>query len=230
MVNIRNYGAGVITGLVFLAQGRCYWPDCEERLVRFVGGTPVNNFETAHIRAANPGGRRYVQQMTDSERNAFTNLVLLCLVHHKIVDKIRPDDFTIETMQEWKQQREAAGHAALSGLQGLTEDRLQEMIGDSFQAFKGQFDDALGQLARVNEEAADLLRPLVAELAEARFQARFPDQDTATMLADAADQLVNLPDAAAVLYDAASKLDGLEGRAAILSRAAEQIQNASQFM
>ncbi len=109
MVNARTYGAGVITGLVSLSQGTCYWPDCEEPIVRFVEGRPVNNFETAHIRAANKGGRRYVEGMADEERNSFGNLVLLCLVHHKIVDKLQPDDFTIETLQNWKTIREAPG-------------------------------------------------------------------------------------------------------------------------
>ncbi len=74
MVNIRNYGAGVITGLVSLSQGTCYWPSCEEPIVRFVDGRPVNNFETAHIRAANKGGRRYVEDMDDKERTASATL------------------------------------------------------------------------------------------------------------------------------------------------------------
>ncbi|WP_163570064.1 hypothetical protein [Fodinicola feengrottensis] len=83
MTNTRKYGAGVITGLVSMSQGLCYWPTCDQPIVRFVDGQPVNNFETAHIRAANKGGRRYVERMNDAERNGFTNLLLLCIVHHK---------------------------------------------------------------------------------------------------------------------------------------------------
>jgi len=100
---------------------------------------------------------------------------LLCLVHHKIVDKLRPDDFTIEALQNWKSTREAPGQAALRGLRDLTEERLQEMISASFQSFKTEFENALAQLESVNLEAAKLLRPLINELVEARFHARFPD-------------------------------------------------------
>ena len=50
--------------------------------------------------------------MTDEERNSFENLVLLCGVHHKIVDKIRPNDFSIQELQDWKTMREGSGSAA----------------------------------------------------------------------------------------------------------------------
>jgi hypothetical protein len=230
MVNLRNYGAGVITGLVSLAQGTCYWPDCDERLIRLVDGAPVNNFETAHICAANPGGRRYVAGMTDAERNAFDNLILLCLVHHKIVDKIRPDDFTIETLRAWKVTREAAGHAALRGLRGLTEDRLQEMLTASLGTFRDQLDDALAELQHVNSNAADLLRPLINDLADAQLHHRLPDEDVATMLAGAAERLANLEDSAATLADAADKLANLEDNATTLADAAEDLRNLEDLI
>jgi hypothetical protein len=196
----------------------------------FVDGTPVNNFETAHIRAANDGGRRYVKDMSDEDRNGFDNLVLLCLVHHKIVDKIRPNDFSIQTLQAWKTTRESAGRAALRGLRGLTEARLQELIAESFTIFKAQFDDALARLESVDIEAARLLRPLIDELAEARFHARFPDEHIASMLADAANKLVNLENHADTLLTAANSLAGLEANAEALMEAADRIQSAQQFM
>jgi hypothetical protein len=230
MVNIRSYGAGVITGLVSLSQGTCYWPDCEEPIVRFVNGRPVNNFETAHIRAANEGGQRYVGGMTDAERNDFQNLVLLCLVHHKIVDKLQPDDFSIETLETWKRTRETPGQAALRGLRGLTEDRLQEMIGESFQSFRSEFSEVLGRLEQIDREAANLLRPLINELAEARFHARFPDADTANTLAEAARKLGHLQDTAGILAGAADDLLGLQDTATVLTAAAKEFRTARQFM
>ena len=115
MVNECKYGRGVLPALSVLSRGACYRPSCDEPITRFVDGIPVNNFEIAHIRAANEGGRRYVEGMTDKERNSFDNLVLLCGVHHKI----RPDDFTVEELQDWKILREESGLAALRGLRGL---------------------------------------------------------------------------------------------------------------
>lgn len=218
MVNIRNYDAGVVTGLVSVSQGTCYWPGCDERIVRFVDGVPVNNFETAHIRAANEGGPRYDPAMRDDEeRNSFSNLVLLCVVHHKVVDKLRPDDFSIEMLQRWKAERETAGQAALQGLRGLTEDRLQELIAGAFESFRATFDDALARLEQIDLEAANLLRPLVNELAEARFQTRFPDADTAEMLLRAGNKLSPMVDTAPVLANAARNLAGLKETADQLS-------------
>lgn len=230
MVNIRTYGAGVVTGLVSLSQGTCYWPGCPEAIVRIDDGRPVVNFEIAHIRAANHGGRRYDPAMTDEERNDFPNLVLLCMVHHKIVDKLRPEDFPRETLQGWKTAREASGVAALQGLRGLTEERLQEMLTDSYQTFKEQFDHALKGLEQVDLEAAKLLRPLIDELTQARFHARFPDSDTAVMLVDAARELAHLQDTAVVLSGAAKNLGGLQDTAEVLSSAAREFRRTQGFM
>jgi hypothetical protein len=61
MVNSRKYGAGVVNGLMTVAKGVCYFPDCPEPLVRFIKDVPVNNFDVAHIRALNSKGRELSQ-------------------------------------------------------------------------------------------------------------------------------------------------------------------------
>jgi hypothetical protein len=223
MVNERKYARGVIPGLVSLSQGTCYWPSCDEPIVRFVDGLPINNFEIAHIRAINNGGPRWVDGLDQEQLNSFDNLVLLCLVHHKIVDKIRPHDFSIEILQDWKTAREASGQASLRGLRGVTEERLQEMIAESFLTVRTQIQDAIGRLEAVDLEAANLLRPLIDELAEARINAYFPNEDVATMLASAGHNLANLEDAAAILATAADKLTNLEDSAGMLASAAENL-------
>jgi hypothetical protein len=38
--------------------------------------------EIAHIEAAMPDGPRFRKEMTNEERRAFANLLLLCGVHH----------------------------------------------------------------------------------------------------------------------------------------------------
>ncbi|MBB2940528.1 hypothetical protein FB565_000232 [Actinoplanes lutulentus] len=214
--NERKYGRGVVPALSMLSQGTCYWPSCNEPITRFVDGIPVNNFEIAHIRAANEGGRRYVKDMTDEERNSFDNLVLLCGVHHKIVDKIRPNDFSIQELQDWKMMRERSGLAALRGLRGLTEDRLQELIAGSFTEVASQIDDAVDRLAAIDAEAADLLRPLVEQLAELKFSRQNPDEDVAGMLLRAGQKLGHLADTAPMLGNAADKAAGLEDAAHLL--------------
>ena len=101
MPGTRDYLAGTRAGLVALSHGRCYFPDCQEPLVKRVGDDVVIAYEIAHIRDANPGNR-YVAEMMNDERRSFPNLVLLCPHHHKMVDKIRPADFSIEDLEQWK--------------------------------------------------------------------------------------------------------------------------------
>ena len=209
-MNDRKYGRGVVPALSALSRGACYWPSCDEPITRFVDGIPVNNFEIAHIRAANKGGRRYVKAMTDDERNGFDNLVLLCGVHHKIVDKIRPGDFSIEMLQDWKTIREGSGLGALRSLRGLTEERLQELIGGSFVEVATQIEDAVDRLAAIDAEAAELLRPLVEQMAELKFSRVYPDEDVAGMLLRAGQKLSHLGDSATLLRSAADKAAELE--------------------
>lgn len=205
MASMRNYPAGLVTALVLMSQGSCYYPRCDEPLVRVDEGVPVINFEIAHICAAKPGGPRYDAAMTDEERDAYPNLLLLCLVHHKVVDKIRPKDFPTPTLQEWKEAN-GAGLTELQGLRGLTEERLQSLLLGAFEDVKSEITKAIGDLERVSADAARLLRPLVSELAAARLVNRGPDPDTVGMLAKAARELGHLQDTAPLLLDAAIKL------------------------
>ncbi len=132
MGSSRSYSSGVVPALVLLSGGTCYWPGCGERVIREVDGRPVLNVQVAHIRAANPGGPRYVEQLPDEERNAFANLILLCHPHHTTVDTMQRR-YTVGTLQGWKSTREVPGLATLRGLSELTEERLSELIGESLR-------------------------------------------------------------------------------------------------
>ena len=54
------------------------------------GDVPAIKVQIAHIRAANKNGPRFDANMTDDERRAFPNLLLLCTYHHASVDGKRP--------------------------------------------------------------------------------------------------------------------------------------------
>ncbi len=130
MGNSRSYSSGVVPALVLLSGGTCYWPGCAERVIREVDGRPVLNVQIAHIVAANPGGPRYTERMSDQERNAFGNLILLCHPHHTTVDTMG-HRYTVETLSGWKSVREEPGLARLQGLGALTEERLTELIAEA---------------------------------------------------------------------------------------------------
>lgn len=83
----------------------CAYPDCSEPLLRWVTDlqTPVLNSRIAHIGAASVNGPRYDATMTDEDRRAFGNLVLLCLPHAEEVDlSALVDRYPPETLKAWK--------------------------------------------------------------------------------------------------------------------------------
>jgi hypothetical protein len=136
MVDPRDYRSGTRAALALLSRGHCYFPGCVVPTIVFVGDEPVINYEIAHVRDARPGNR-YVQAMTDDERREFKNLVLLCPPHHKEVDKIHPERYSIEMLEAWKVGRESGAVAELRGLDGLTPDLLAELIRDAVTESRG---------------------------------------------------------------------------------------------
>ena len=77
-----------------------------EPVVLIEGGVPVFRLEIAHIRAENEGGPRYDKGYGDPD--VFDNLLLMCNMHHKMIDKIEPDRHPVDRLEGWKRAREAA--------------------------------------------------------------------------------------------------------------------------
>lgn len=162
--DLRRYSHGVRFGLAALCGGTCYWPGCGEPVIRFVGEDPIVNLQIAHIAGALPNGPRYVLSMTDEQRKSFANLILLCHPHHTTVDKLRPQDFSIPTLQEWKASRETVNQGALSRLREVTPDALQAMLTDALNERDERLEGAIEQLREVNAEAAQLLYGVMDEV------------------------------------------------------------------
>lgn len=219
---------GIKAALLSLCRGSCYWPDCGVPVVRFEGTIPVSNLDIAHIRAAKPGGARYDESMTDEEIDDFSNLILLCRTHHQIVDKLRKDDYSVETLLQWKSEREASGQAALEGLREVTEDRLQEMIAEALTSRDERIEDALNRFQQLDSEAAGLLRDLLDEVAELRQLGSILDLDAVSLLNRAADNLHVDIDTAGLLNDAANKLHIDGEMASLLNQAADKLATLDQ--
>ncbi|WP_425260576.1 hypothetical protein ACPOLB_06960 [Rubrivivax sp. RP6-9] len=64
-------------------------------------GTNIHIAELAHVFAANDGGPRADPNLTEEERGAFENLIVLCANCHTMVDKA-PDAFPDDMMLGWK--------------------------------------------------------------------------------------------------------------------------------
>lgn len=94
--------------LVAVCGNRCAMHDVEPPCTGFSlvqGGRFLG--EIAHIAAAEEGGKRWVAEMSDDERNANENLMILCPNHHTLIDSDE-DTYTIEYLKEKKRVHEGA--------------------------------------------------------------------------------------------------------------------------
>lgn len=132
----REYTVGTERALYTFSGMACYFPDCSTPVIVFVNNEPVCNVQIAHVRGANPNSPRYDPSMTDAERRAFTNLILLCTPHHTIVDRLHSADYPSEELHRWKMWREAEAGIDNIALSSLTEDRLVELIESAVRSLR----------------------------------------------------------------------------------------------
>lgn len=103
--------------LVGISGNECAFPSCDT-LVVDASGTIVGEF--AHIRARSAGGPRWDASITEAERDSASNLVVLCSVHHKVVDS-NPGEFPVERLEQMKAEH--------GGSQPLARDELLRVLG-----------------------------------------------------------------------------------------------------
>lgn len=81
--------------------GYCQNPGCSSELFVDADGTNIHIAELAHVFAANNGGPRSNPNLSEEERGAFENLVVLCANCHTKVDKA-PSAFPDDMIFSWK--------------------------------------------------------------------------------------------------------------------------------
>lgn len=95
----------VIKRLFALCGNQCAFPNCPEVIVD-ISGTMLG--KVAHIHAAEPGGSRYDDTMTDEQRRSEENLFIVCGKHHDIIDdKKQTATYTPEVLKRYKSDHEA---------------------------------------------------------------------------------------------------------------------------
>src|ERR1700734_4125683 len=91
-----------IKRLFALSGNQCAFPKCDALLT--VRESLVG--EICHIRGKKPGSARYASSENLDENHDFDNLILLCPLHHKVID----DDeqaYTVERLKLMKGEHEA---------------------------------------------------------------------------------------------------------------------------
>ena len=108
------------------AASRCSIADCRIELVMDPGDTddPSLVGEECHIVAREDGGPRGLSKLSPDKRDLYSNLILLCCNHHKLVDD-RSDEYPVEVLQRIKSEHEEWVRSRL-GPAGIEEQRDEE--------------------------------------------------------------------------------------------------------
>lgn len=140
MSDKKSLPSGDKAAVLLSANSTCYAPTCSEPLIVYRDASAIVNFEYAHIRDELPPkdqsadiGWRYFPDadLTQEQRNHHSNIILLCSPCHKLVDKIKPRDFDIATLTEWKSSAESSSPPLPAVLGGLDLELLQSLVGSA---------------------------------------------------------------------------------------------------
>lgn len=93
----------IVKRLFAVSGNQCAFPGCANALVDADSGVVTG--KVCHARAQSPGGPRFVDGLSDSELHGFDNLLLMCPMHHDIIDA-RPDLHPIDSLLEAKRTHE----------------------------------------------------------------------------------------------------------------------------
>jgi len=105
MAGPRSYSQQTIKQLFGRSGNQCAFPGCE--CVLTSEDSAVNS-NICHIEAAMPDGERYRENMTNKERAAYDNLIVLCPEHHKTTDDV--DVYTVDCLKQMKKDHEEKVH------------------------------------------------------------------------------------------------------------------------
>lgn len=116
-----------IKKLFLLSGNTCAFPNCPMSLIDEESSTVIA--EMCHIKAKNAGGKRYDASQTNQERDAFENLILMCPIHHTVIDSDE-ESYTVERLQQIKKNHElkASTSTRQESLERLVEDYFRSII------------------------------------------------------------------------------------------------------
>ncbi|MBA6362325.1 hypothetical protein H4J56_13845 [Colwellia sp. BRX8-4] len=90
------------------AASRCAFASCKTELVMDATETDDESLvgEACHIIARSVDGPRGESDLSSEQRDKYGNLLLLCNVHHKVIDD-QPGEYTVEKLKAIKQEHES---------------------------------------------------------------------------------------------------------------------------
>jgi hypothetical protein len=116
-----------IRRLFAVSMNRCAFPGCNTPIIDSSTNTILA--EVCHIHAQRIGGPRFDSSQTDEERHGFDNLVLMCGVHHKLIDA--PENverYSSDHLKEIKQQHEQAARASGAPASPISDELVAALL------------------------------------------------------------------------------------------------------
>lgn len=113
---------------LYLRSGNlCAHPKCETILITKRG---IMIGEVCHIEAAEEGGPRFNASMTNEQRSAQSNLMLLCSNHHTLVDR-DTKTYTVSTLKKMKDAHEGKFSEIADTLKQRFETQIKDHTDDT---------------------------------------------------------------------------------------------------
>jgi len=150
----------VLRSLYLKSGNLCAYPGCARVLINNQG---VMIGRICHIKAASRGGKRFDKTMSNEERRAASNLILMCGDHHTVIDSCEKQ-YSVKKLQKWKEAHEQKFSAI-----GKTLKR----------AFKKQFDDSTDSIVTTLPKTCKRIHQTVPDA--------FADGDVPDLIAELSD-------------------------------------------
>jgi len=151
----------VLRELYLKSGNQCAFPGCVRVIIdsdgNFVG-------QVCHIEAAEKGGERFNPKMTNEERRAFSNLMLMCYDHHVVTNNVAA--YRVERLKQMKADHEAK----FTDIAGV----IRGSIVDHTKMVTATYPSSLTRYCEVYGLSKDRRSPSISELIE-RFN-QFADQ------------------------------------------------------
>jgi len=158
-----------IKRLFAFSGNQCAFPRCPLPLVDESSGKVTGRI--CHIKAQNPGGPRYDPNQGDVERHAFENLLLLCPIHHDVIDS-DIESYTVERLLQIKSEHERSHSGTPEPSDEVASTIMTNISGGSLLLSQNQ---SGGQMAhQINNY---LLQPEVSATLEREIQVRRDTHD-----------------------------------------------------
>lgn len=118
--NPKSPSRPTVKRLFALSGNACAFPGCSTPLVDKATGAIVG--EVCHIKGEKPLAARYDETQEDSARHGFENLILMCNVHHKIIDDSE-EKYPAALILQWK-----SDHESRKGIVSISDDDTAAFI------------------------------------------------------------------------------------------------------